>query len=102
MGLHCCAGFSLVAARRGHSLVVVCRLLLEVASLAAECGFLELTGFRGCGSQALGHSFSRCGTRASLLRGMRDLPGPGTELLSPALAGRFFSFEPAGKPSTLI
>ena len=80
------------------SLVVVCRLLLEVASLAAEYGLLELTGFSGCDSQALGHS----GTRASLLRGMRDLPGPGIELLSPALAGRFFTFEPAGKPSTLI
>ena len=28
----------------------------------------------------------------------RDLPGPGIELLSPALAGRFFTTEPPGKP----
>ena len=27
-----------------------------------------------------------------------DLPNPGIEHVSPALAGRFFSAEPAGKP----
>ena len=27
-----------------------------------------------------------------------DLPGPGIELVSPALAGRFFTTEPPGKP----
>ena len=27
-----------------------------------------------------------------------DLPNPGTELASPALAGRFFTTEPPGKP----
>ena len=27
-----------------------------------------------------------------------DLPNPGTELASPALAGRFFTNEPPGKP----
>ena len=27
-----------------------------------------------------------------------DLPDPGTELMSPALAGRFFATEPPGKP----
>ena len=63
-GLHCCAGFSLVAASRSHSLVVVCRLLIEVASLVAEYGLLELMGFSSHGSQALGHSFSSCGTWA--------------------------------------
>ena len=29
---------------------------------------------------------------------LRDLPDPGMELLSPALAGRFFTTEPPGKP----
>ena len=29
-----------------------------------------------------------------------DLPGPGIELTSPALAGRFFTTEPPGKPHT--
>ena len=32
---------------------------------------------------------------------MWDLPGPGIELGSPALAGRFFTTEPPGKPSML-
>ena len=30
---------------------------------------------------------------------MWDLPGPGIELLSPALAGGFFTTEPPGKPN---
>ena len=30
-----------------------------------------------------------------------DLPDPGTEPTSPALAGRFFTTEPLGKPSCL-
>ena len=29
----------------------------------------------------------------------RDLPNPGIEPMSPALAGRFFTAEPQGKPS---
>ena len=32
---------------------------------------------------------SNCGSRAQLLRGMWDLPRPGLEPVSPALAGRF-------------
>ena len=32
---------------------------------------------------------SNCGSRAQLLRGMWDLPRPGHEPVSPALAGRF-------------
>ena len=34
--LHCCEGSSLVVVSRGYSLVVVCRLLITVASLAVE------------------------------------------------------------------
>ena len=36
--LHCCTGFSLVAASRGYSLVAVHGLLFEVASLVSEHG----------------------------------------------------------------
>ena len=36
--LHCCMGFSLVVASGGYSLVAVCRVLIVVASLAAEHG----------------------------------------------------------------
>ena len=42
---------------------------------------------------------SSCGSRASLLRGMWDLPRPGLEPVSPALAGRFSTAAPPGKPS---
>ena len=38
LGLHCCAGFSLVVVSRGCSLIVVCGLLIAVASLVAEHG----------------------------------------------------------------
>ena len=38
LGLHCCMGFSLVAASGGFALVVVRRLLVAVASLVAEHG----------------------------------------------------------------
>ena len=40
-----------------------------------------------------------CGPRAWLLRGTWDLPDPGIEPVSPALAGRVFATEPPGKPS---
>ena len=45
---------------------------------------------------------SNCGSRAQLLRGMWDLPRPGLEPMSPALAGRFSTTAPPGKPSTLF
>ena len=41
---------------------------------------------------------SSCGARAQLLRGMWDLPRPGLEPASPALAGRFSTTAPPGKP----
>ena len=38
VGLACCAGFSLVAARGGYSLVVVYRFLIVVTPLVVELG----------------------------------------------------------------
>ena len=38
------------------------------------------------------------GSRAQSLRGMWDLPRPGLEPVSPALAGRLSTTEPPGKP----
>ena len=38
------------------------------------------------------------GSRAQLLRGMWDLPRPGLEPVSPALAGGFSTTAPPGKP----
>ena len=39
-----------------------------------------------------------CGSRAQLLRGMWDLPRPGLEPVTPALAGRLSTTAPPGKP----
>ena len=58
-----------------------------------------------CGAQALGtqasvvvaHGLSSCGAWALLLHGMWDLPGPGLEAVSPALAGRFLTTALPGK-----
>ena len=44
---------------------------------------------------------SSCGSRAQLLRGMRDLPRPGLEPVSPALAGGFSTTAPPGKPQSI-
>ena len=44
---------------------------------------------------------SSCGSRAQLLRGMWDLPTPGLEPVSPALAGGFSTTAPPGKPKML-
>ena len=45
---------------------------------------------------------SSCGSQAQLLRGMRDLPRPGHEPVSPELAGRLSTTAPPGKPRTSL
>ena len=59
-GLRCYEGFSVV---------VVCRLLIAVASPVADCGLwgawalvVEVHGFSSCGSQALEHRFNSYGS----------------------------------------
>ena len=77
---------------------------LHCSVRASHCG-----GLSCCGAQALGawasvvvaHRLSGCGTWAQLLHGMWDLPRPGIEPVSPALAGGFLTTAPPGKsPST--
>ena len=65
-----------VAASGGHSSLRCAGFSLRWLLL------LQSTGSRCAG-------FSSCGVWAELLRGMWDLPGPGLEPVSPALAGRF-------------
>ena len=43
---------------------------------------------------------SNCGSWAYSLRGMWDLPRPGLEPVYPALAGRFSTTAPPGKPGS--
>ena len=45
---------------------------------------------------------SSCGSRAQLLRGMWDLSRPELEPVSPALAGRFSTAVPPGKPHKMF
>ena len=54
-------------------------------------------GFSSCGSWALEHRLSSCGAQTQLLHGMWDLPGPGLEPVSPALAAGFLTTAPPGK-----
>ena len=98
---------------RGLSLVAASGAALCCAARASHCGgfsccraqalgtwasVVVACGLSSCGSQALERRLSNCGARASFLRGMWDLPGPGLEPVSPALAGGFLTTVPAGKP----
>ena len=96
-------GLSLVAASGGYS-------SLRCAGFSLRwLLFLRSTGSRHTGSvavahglgsyssRALAHRLSSCGTRAYLLRGMWDLPGPGLEPMCPALAGGYLTTAPPGK-----
>ena len=91
--------FSLVGESGGYSLVMMCGLLILVASLVAEHRFYMARGLSRCGSRALEHRLYSCGTRAQLLHGLWDLPGPGIKPVFPALAGEFFTTEPPEKPT---
>ena len=90
-------GLSLVVASRGYSSLRCAGFslwwLLLLRSTGSRC-----TGFSSCGSRALERRLSSCGAWAQLLHGMWDLPGPGLEPVSPALAGRFLTTVPPGKP----
>ena len=75
-------GLSLVAASVGHS--------------SLRCAGLSL--WRPAEHRLQTRRLSNCGSRAQLLRGMWDLPRPGLEPVSLALAGRFSTTAPPGKP----
>ena len=77
-----CSGFSCCRAR----------------ALGTQASVVVARGLSSCGSPALECRLSSCGARAYLLRGMWDLPGPGLEPVSPAMAGRFLTTAPPGKP----
>ena len=94
-------GLSLVAASRGYSPLWCTGFSLRWLLLLRNTGSRH-TGFSSCGSQAPEHRLSSCGTRAQLLRDMWDLPGPGLEPVSPALASGFLTTVPPGKPSVRI
>ena len=65
---------------------------LPLRSVGSRC-----VGFSSCGSRALECRLSSCGAWAQPLCGMWDLPRPGLEPKSPALAGGFSTTAPPGK-----
>ena len=89
LGLRFCARASSSCGKRGPFFIAVRGPVTIAASLVAE------HRLQTC-------RLSNCGSRAQLLRGMWDLPGPGFEPVSPALAGRFSTAAPPGKPNTVF
>ena len=85
LGLRFCARAFSSCGKRGALFIAVHGPLTIVASLVAE-------------HRLQSHRLSNCGSRAPLLRGMWDLPRPGLEPTSPALAGRLSTTAPPGKP----
>ena len=82
---------------RAHGLLVVVACSLSCCGMQA----LEQGGLSSCGSQALECRLCSCGAWAQLPHGMRNLPRPGIEPLSPTLPGRFLTNGPLGKSQYL-
>ena len=87
LGLHCCTWAFSRCSEQG--------LPSSCDTGASHCGC-----FSCCGAWALKCGLSNCSTWAWLPHGTWKLPGPGTEPMFPALAGRFLTTGPPGK-STL-
>ena len=108
LSLRCCARAFSSCLERGLLFIAVRRLLVVVASrcgaraLGARASVLVACGLSSCGSRALERRRSSCGAWAQLPRGMWDLPGPGIEPMSPALAGRFLTTAPPGKSPVFL
>ena len=89
LGLRFCARAFSSCGEKGPLFIAVRGPLTIVASLVAEHR-LQM------------RRLSSCGSWAQLLRGMWDLPRPGLEPVSPALAGGFSTTAPPGKPRPSI
>ena len=85
LGLRFCARAFSSRGKRGPLFIAVRWPLTVAASLVAE-------------HRLQTRRLSNCGSRGQLLHGMWDLPRPGLEPVSPALAGRFSTTAPPGKP----
>ena len=89
LGLRFCARAFSSCGKQGPLFIVVHGPLTIMASLVAE-------------HRLQTRRLSNCGSRAQLLHGIWDLPRPGVEPVSPALAGRFSTTVPPGKPSFFL
>ena len=89
LGLRFCARAFSSCGKWGPLLIAVRRPLTIAASLVAE-------------HRLQTRRLSSCGSWAQLLCGMWDPPRPGLKPVSPALAGRFSTTAPPGKPDSLF
>ena len=89
LGLHCCTQAFCSCSQSGLLFVVVCGLLIAVASLVAGLQAHGLQQLWHASSVVVARRLSSCGAWAQLLHSMWDLPRPGIESVSPALAGGF-------------
>ena len=89
LGLRFCARAFSSCGKRGPLFITVRGHLTIAASLVVE-------------HRLQTRRLSNCGSRAQSLHGMWDLPRPGLKPVSPALAGRFSTTAPPGKPSVAI
>ena len=89
LGLRFCARAFSSCAKWGPLFIAMHGPLTIAASLVAE-------------HRLQTRRLSNCGSRAQLLCGMWDLPRPGLEPVCPALAGRFSTTAPPGKPGKSI
>ena len=89
LGLRFCARALSCCGKWGPLLIAVRGLLTIAASLVEE-------------HRLQTRRLSNCGSRAQLLRGMWDPPRLGLEPVSPALAGRFSTTVPPGKPGMVF
>ena len=85
LGVRFCARALSSCGKWGPLFIAVRRPLTIAASLVAEHRLQR-------------RRLSSCGSRAQLLRGMWDPPRPGLVPMYPALAGRFSTTAPQGKP----
>ena len=85
LGLRFCVRAFSSCGERGPLFIAVHGPLTVAASLVAE-------------HRLQTRRLSNCGSRVQLLRGMWDPPRPGLEPVCPALAGRFSTTAPPGKP----
>ena len=104
MGLRRCVWAFSSCSERGPLLAVVSGLLIAMplhCRAQAPGTWAPAVAARrlsSCGSQAPEHRISSCGARVQPLYSMWDLPGPGLEPVSPALAGGLPTTAPPGKP----
>ena len=89
LGLRFCARAFSSCGKRGPPFIAVRGPLTIAASIVAE-------------HRLQTRRLSNCGSWAQLLRGMWDPPRPGPEPVSPALAGRFPTTAPPGKPIPIL